>query len=226
MKLAIFDIDGTLLRGSTERRFFWHLATHGRLGPRQLAAFVWFLARYWRQFGVDTLRKNKAYLTGLESTDVRGLAATFVSEKVVPSLREPVVERLRQHQRLGDTVVLLSGTVAPIARALADALGVAHVCATVGRERDGRYLAQPPESHPFDATKLALAERLAAELGGDLHQASAYGDSRHDLQLLERVGTPVAVSPDAGLLAAAVDRGWEIIAVGRSPRGLPQRPYI
>lgn len=227
MTLAFFDIDGTLIRGSTERRFWWHLATHGRLGPRQLFAFVWFLARYWRRFGADTLRKNKAYLTGLESADVRSLAATFVNAKVVPHLFEPMVERLREHQRHGHTVVLLSGTLDPIARALADALKVAHVSATVGRERDGRYLAQPPACHPFDITKLTLAERLAGELGGDLQQASAYGDSRHDLPLLERVGHAVAVLPDSGLLAVAVDRGWEVVADGRSASRWPQlRRYM
>jgi phosphoserine phosphatase len=117
--------------------------------------------------------------------------------------------------------MLLSGTLEPIARALADYLGVRHVCATVCSERHGRYLAQPPETHPFGAAKLSLGRRFAAQLGSDLPHASAYGDSRHDLLLLEAVGEPVAVHPDQALLAAAIAHDWEIIAGPGARRALP-----
>jgi phosphoserine phosphatase len=113
---------------------------------------------------------------------------------------------------------LISGTLAPIASALGAALGVAHVFATVCRRRDGRYLASPPEVHPFGAVKLALAAEFAARIGADLRDASAYGDSEHDLILLEAVGNPVAVLPDAPLLATARGNRWDIIAT----RPLPQ----
>ncbi len=119
-------------------------------------------------------------------------------------------------------MVLLSGTLEPIARALADALGVQHVRATVCRERGGRYRAGPPQVHPFGAVKLALARQLATDVGADLQQASAYGDSSHDLALLEAVGNPVAVLPDPPLLATARGNDWDIIAGRNSPSALPQ----
>jgi phosphoserine phosphatase len=72
-------------------------------------------------------------------------------------------------------------------------------------------LAQPPETHPFGAAKLALATQLASELGMDLRQASAYGDSARDLYLLEAVGFPVAVCPDRTLYARALEKDWEIL---------------
>jgi phosphoserine phosphatase len=66
--------------------------------------------------------------------------------------------------------------------------------------------------HPFAGAKLALAAELAAQLRADLRHASAYGDSRHDLFLLDAVGNPVAVRPDSALLATARNNGWDIIA--------------
>ena len=51
------------------------------------------------------------------------LAARFVAEEILPRLYAPAVQRLQSHLRRGDTVVLLSGTLEPIARALAAALG-------------------------------------------------------------------------------------------------------
>jgi HAD superfamily hydrolase (TIGR01490 family) len=222
MTLAIFDIDGTLIEGSTERRFWRYLAKRGHQGPRQVLAYLWFWVRYLPAYGPLTSKKNKAYLYGLKTERVRALAAEFVTNEILPRLYAPTVQRLQHHLRRGDTVVLLSGTLAPIARALADALGVQHVRATVCRERNGRYAAGPPQVHPFGAVKLELARQLSAEIGADLPQATAYGDSKHDLALLQAVANPVAVLPDPRLLATARGNDWDIIAGRNSPSALPQ----
>ena len=219
MKLAIFDIDGTLVEGSTERRFWRYLLKRGHQGPRQVGAYVWFLLRYLPVYRRHTFKKNKAYLTGLETARVQTLAERFVAEEILPRLYAPAVQRLQSHLRRGDTVVLLSGTLDPIARAIAAALEVEHVRATICHIRDGRYLAAPPAIHPFGAVKLDLAEQFAAENGASLAEASAYGDSRHDLRLLQAVGDPVAVLPDRPLLATARGNRWHIINV---PNALPQ----
>ncbi len=211
MNLALFDIDGTLVRGSSERLFWLYLVTRGRQGPRQIFAYLLFLVRYLPTGGIHTIKKNKAYLTGLEAGDVAMLAAEFVQTRLVKRLNEPAVQRLKQHQQRKDVVVLLSGTIEPIAQALAAYLGVRRVCATLCSERHGYYLPQPPETHPFGAAKLGLAKQLASQLDLDLAQASAYGDSGHDIFLLEAVGQPVAVRPDQALLTAALAREWEII---------------
>jgi HAD superfamily hydrolase (TIGR01490 family) len=221
MKLAFFDIDGTLVRGSSERLFWRYLAARGRQGPRQVLAYLLFLLRYLPTGGIHTLRKNKAYLCGLSSADVTALAADFVATRLVKRLYEPAVQRLRQHAQRGDAVVLLSGTLDPIARALADRLGVRHVCATVCSERNGYYLAQPPETHPFGAAKLTLARQLAAQMGAELKHASAYGDSHQDVFLLRAVREAVAVSPDARLLEIALTYDWEVIAAIDKRDALP-----
>jgi HAD superfamily hydrolase (TIGR01490 family) len=222
MKLAFFDIDGTLLAGSTERRFSRYLLRKGYLGPRQVASFLWFLLRHIRTYGRDVLKKNKAYLDGIDVERIRALAEEFVAAEVMPQLYAPVVQRLQRHLKAGDTAVLLSGTLEPIARALGAALGVQHVCATICDERQGRYTSAAPHRHPFGAVKRTLATWIATEMGADLRDAAAYGDSRHDLELLEAVGHPVAVRPDAPLLATARGNRWDIIAGREGPHIQPQ----
>jgi HAD superfamily hydrolase (TIGR01490 family) len=222
MKLAIFDIDGTLVRGSSERLFWLYLAARGRQGPRQIFAYLLFLLRYLPTGGIHTIKKNKAYLCGLAPAEVATFAADFVATRLEKRLYEPAVARLKQHQQRGDTVVLLSGTLDPNARALADRLGVRHVCATVCAERNGQYLAQPPETHPFGAAKLTLARQLAAQLGAQLKHASAYGDSHQDVFLLQAVREPVAVLPDARLLETALTFDWEVITSGDERSALRQ----
>lgn len=211
MMLAIFDVDGTLVRGSSERLFFRFLLRRGRLRLSQLLAYLAFVARYLPTGGIHTLKKNKAYLAGSAGDEIASLAARFVDERLATRLHEPVVLRLKQHLCRGDTVMLLSGTLDPIARALAARLGVTHVCATLCAERRGQYLAQPPEVHPFGAAKVSLARQRASQLGFDLSEAVAYGDSAHDVLLLEAVGHPVAVFPDRTLFERALERNWEIM---------------
>jgi HAD superfamily hydrolase (TIGR01490 family) len=222
MRLAIFDVDGTLVRGSSDRLFWRYLVAHYAQGPRQIAAYLAFLVRYLPTGGIHTLKKNKAYLCGLECADVDALAEEFVATRLMPRLRDAVVQRLRQHVLRGDAVVLLTGTIEPIARALARRLGVRYVSATLCSERGGRYLAQPPETHPFGAAKLSLSRQLAAQIGCELKTATAYGDSHHDLFLLEAVSEPVAVSPDARLSRVALERDWEIIRETDAQRALPR----
>jgi len=171
MKLAIFDIDGTLVRGSSERMFWRYLLMRGRQGPRQILAYLLFLVRYLPTGGIVTVKKNKAYLCGLRADEIAALAREFVQTRLRKRLFAPAVQRLEQHRRRGDTVVLMSGTLEPIARALADELHVRHVCATLCSERHGVYLAQPPETHPYGAAKLSLARQLAQQIDADLGHA-------------------------------------------------------
>jgi phosphoserine phosphatase len=173
-------------------------------------------------FGRLAAKKNKAYLYKLDTARVHALAASFVAEEILPRLYTPAVQRLQSHLRRGDTVMLLSGTLEPIARSLASALKVAHVRATVCRERDGRYLLGPPTVHPFGVAKLKIAAQFAEEIGASLSEASAYGDSRDDLDLLQAVGDPVAVMPDRPLLETARGNRWDIIRTRNVPHVLPQ----
>jgi HAD superfamily hydrolase (TIGR01490 family) len=226
MTLAIFDIDGTLVHGSTERRFSRYLAAHGRLGLRQAAAYVWFLVRYLPRFGWKTLKRNKAYLSGQSIEDIDALAARFVDEQVMPRLYPPAVQRLEAHKRRGDAVALVSGTLDPIARALAVALGVEHVRATLCHERDGCYTAHPPLRHPYAEAKVDAAAELAAELGVELTRASAYGDSRHDVPLLAAVGEPVVVRPDAALFEVATAADWEVLVDREAPTVTHEARYM
>ena len=121
MRLAVFDIDGTLVTGpSTEKRFALHLARNGRIGPRQAFAFLAFLLRELRHYGRHVLKKDKAYLAGLREQDVCELASGWANIALERAWFEPCLARLRRHQEAGDLVVLLSGTPQFIATAIGD----------------------------------------------------------------------------------------------------------
>ena len=212
MSLAVFDVDGTLVTGpSTERRFFRWLVKRGHIGPRQLFCFALFLGRWAPDLGVDVARRNKAYLSGLDTATVAAEAVDFVAAEVVAALNRDCVAELERARARGDRVTLLTGTIEPIAAALAAHLGVAEYVATRCAIDGGLYTASPPLRHPFGTTKLALARQHFADDATLRTDAAAYGDSIHDAELLRAVARPVCVNPDDKLAALAAENGWRVM---------------
>ncbi len=52
---------------------------------------------------------------------------------------------------------------------------------------------------------------LTAQTGADLADCWAYSDSRNDIPLLELVGHPTVVNPDAALSRHAEAKGWPVL---------------
>lgn len=210
MGCAFVDVDGTLVNASSEPRFFAHLAAARLIGPAQLCAWAGFAVRAF-----PGLKRNKAYLAGLDCGHVAMEAERFVARSLEAALRPEMLKRIDRHKRNGETVVLMTGTLAEIARPLARRVGADAVLATVCATDGGVFAAAPPLLHPFAAAKAQLAADFAREAGHGLDACAAYGDSRYDIPLLQVVGRPVAVEPDATLARLAQRAGWEIMATGR-----------
>ena len=214
---AFVDLDGTLMvRPSLERRFFLMLRYR-----RAIAA-----KNYWRWLreavrlaprGLRTIwHGNKMYLRGV-AVDRLGK----VELKPAPELFGDGIERVAWHARQGHTIVIVSGTLEPLAREAARAiedelaargifLGI-RVCATRLEEMDGRWTGMILGEAVFGKEKLRAARRIAAEMNLDLMQCYAYADSLSDRWLLAAVGRPVAVNPSNDLARLARMRAWPVL---------------
>jgi HAD superfamily phosphoserine phosphatase-like hydrolase len=212
MRLAVVDIDGTLVAGTgTEKRFWLYLLKTGNQGPRQVLAFAAFLLMWGWRYRRHVFKKNKAYLTGLSSRKVRALAQAWADENLDRILFEPCVQRVREYLSEGDRVVLLSGTPDFVAGAIGRRLGIGRVIGSRCAEKRGRFRLRPPELHPFGTSKVAQLDALCREYAIPPDRVIALANSVHDIPLLERAGTAVAVRPDRALAAVAALRGWEIL---------------
>jgi HAD superfamily hydrolase (TIGR01490 family) len=210
-RLVLFDLDGTLLpMPSAERRFARWLWQRGHIGILAGIRSLAFWAHWYERFGPHVWKKNKAYVAGLPVETVERWGREF-APTLRQALREDMVQALAEHQRRGDTVVLLTGASDFIAHPLADLLGVPYVVATELTVRRGRYTWEPPLRHPFGTEKIFLAQLLCERFGGRLRHITAYADSIHDRALLAAVGRPIAVHPDAPLDQVARARSWHVI---------------
>ena len=212
---AFFDIDGTLLpKPSLERRFFTAL---GRAGAIPLTNYLAWLARAARltPHGIETLRHaNKTYLSNV----VPGSTTTWMG---LPSFLPAAIEQAAWHASLGHAIVLVSGTLAPLANRVAAALSVklavrdaparVGVSATCLDEMDGRWTGRIRGEARFGVAKARAIHHIAATQGFDLHRCYAYGDSSADRWMLNAVGRPAAVNPSPDLERTARLNDWPVL---------------
>lgn len=212
MALVLVDVDGTLIEGvPCERLFIPYLLAQRMLGPRQLTAFAAFVPRYAARFGRHVLKKDKAYLSGLEVSAVEQAAVRFVDLHLLRRVRRLLRVRLERHAEAGDLVALLTGTPQFIAAPLAARLSIPRAVGALCDQTGDVFTALPPRCHPFAETKVTAAEALCRQLGLPLGECVAYADSIYDLALMERVRRAVAVAPDSALRARAERWDWEIL---------------
>jgi HAD superfamily hydrolase (TIGR01490 family) len=202
---AIFDVDGTLVQGGTERLFFCYLVQARRLNlPRAFGFLVHLAAEPRSRFG------NKGYLAGLAVADMEHLGHCCFQEIILPRLRPSAVACLKTHQSGGQRIILLTGSLAFLMLPLQEHLGADWLIATELGQADGRFTGEITGLHPRGENKRLLLEELARHQGLDLSSSSAFGDHEEDVPLLNCVGHPVAVNPTWALKRIARRRGWPV----------------
>jgi HAD superfamily hydrolase (TIGR01490 family) len=208
---AIFDLDGTLLAGtSAERLWLRRAVACGALSPWRLAVGFVASVAAWAARRVESPFERRSYLRDADCVQFETLAGACVHEDVLPRLRPALLARLQAHRAAGDLTVLLSGTPdilgTPLARALEmDAVVVARLERAGGRFT-GRVL--PP--NPYGSGKRVALVDLATRAGIDLARSTAYANRASDVAHLACVGHPEVVSPDRKLRRIARARGWRV----------------
>ena len=213
MRLAVIDLDGTLLKGMTaERVFFLHLVTHGRIGFGRAVAFLLSFAGDLLRGGLQrAIGTNARFLRGETPESVqlwaREFGRVFLRKAVPDGLREKILG-LKQG---GCRVILLSGSLQVLVNELKDRLGAEILIGGELEAADGKLTGRKTGIHPYGREKVtALYSRIDPQTV-DWERSWALADRISDLPVLELVGNPVAVHPDRRLRRLARKRGWETI---------------
>ena len=216
MKLALFDLDYTLLEGDSDVAWAQFLIEEGVLHPEQYhAKNLWFAERY-KDGTLDIhefLDFQLAPLAQHPRSQLEAWHRAFMQRKIRPIIRSRAVGLVASHA--GALRAIVTATNRFITRPIAEELGIEHLIATDIEEIDGTFTGKPRGTPCFREGKV---ERVNEWLAGRGHRLADfeswfYSDSLNDMALLERVDHPVAVDPDATLSAHAKERGWEIISL-------------
>jgi HAD superfamily hydrolase (TIGR01490 family) len=221
MIAAFFDLDGTLatvhvwqaLARHNQQQRVNRLALAGYMGTHYPQYLLYKLGLVSRDAAYTSWARDMPWLIGGLTLERAQAVFDWVADRqVVPSIRPDVLALLRERQDQGYRVVLVSGTFQPLLETIGARLGVTECVGTRLVVRDGRYTGRATAPVCLGAGKVARVRQFLAERGADIDLAAsfAYGDGESDVALLETVGHPVAVYPEAGLLAEALRRGWPV----------------
>jgi HAD superfamily hydrolase (TIGR01490 family) len=218
MKLALFDLDGTLIPGDSDHAFGEHVIALGWAdaaehkarndafyadyvaGTLDVVAYTEFATSAWR---------------GRSAAEVDSALRSFVHERVRPTLGEAAVELVERHRRDGDDLALVTATNDAVTRPIAALLGIPALIATeLERDESGRPTGRVHGTPSFREGKVVRVRQWLAGRGATLEGAASshfYSDSANDIPLLEAVSHPVATNPSAGLERHARERGWPVL---------------
>ena len=211
MIAALFDMDNTLLRGDTGMSWTRFLYRRGDLPASMVAKVV-----YWSALYKLAVLDMEAVVTRLVA-DLRGDSEAEMIAKCDVWYREDVARlvapaalvAIEHHRAAGHKIVLATGSTVYAARPVAAGVAIDHVLATELEVDEAGSFTGKPRALCFGRHKVTLAEAWATREGIDLARSYFYSDSYNDLPMLERVGTAIAVNPDARLLRHARKKGWQ-----------------
>lgn len=220
MGIAFFDVDGTLLpHPSLESRLIWRLLRHGKIPWSNYFRWAARAVRLVPANPASALQTNKIYLRGLPADLL--CEPELQPQRWMPRLFPAAVQRVCWHALRGEELVLLTGTLAPLAQVVKAALerellwrGVEAriaVMATRLVTRNDRWTGNVEGAPMIGRAKAEAARSLAAARGCPLAGCFAYGDHPLDRAVLEAVGNPCAVNPRPLLRRAAFANGWQVL---------------
>ncbi len=218
MKLALFDLDGTLIPKDSDHAFNEFAITLGwadaldfrrrndafyadyAAGRLDIHAYVDFATAPWRQRPPAELDKA---------------TERFLALIVRPMLHPQALALVQRHRDAGDLVAVVTATNDFVTRPIAALFGVQHLIATeLERDAQGRVTGRIQGTPSFREGKVARVTEWLAARGQtlrDFESSTFYSDSTNDLPLLECVSAPVATNPGPALERIAQERGWPVL---------------
>jgi len=223
---AFFDLDKTIIAGSSTLAFSGPLRERGLIGRRALfrsgyAQLMLMVSGADADFMERMRSRISALCAGWDAAEVRSVIEQSIHQILPSMIYAEAVELISEHHRQGHHVVVVSASGVEMVAPIAEALGADDALGTRMEITQGRYTGKI-EFYCYGEGKVAAARTLADEGGYRLADCFGYSDSITDLPLLEVVGHPRAVNPDRELRRVAVQRGWPVLDFV-APVSLPSR---
>ncbi len=213
--IAFFDVDGTLMQGYSGYYTTLLLIQKKIMKKRRLLQALF----YKTISKIVTADIKKIYtiacmdLAGMTLDQVLKIGEESFLKDVKKRLYIEALEKVKEHQRRGDKVYLVTSAPYMTIEHLADFLKV-----------DGHYSAGPIidyKKNPkgvllkevktpiyFREGKIQAALDATAKHGVDLKDCYYYADSIDDTFLFEKVGHPFMVNPDSKLSKIGKQKNW------------------
>ncbi|WP_164503462.1 HAD family hydrolase [Pleionea sediminis] len=213
MRLAIFDLDHTLLEGDCDQLWGDFISEKGLVDVEfyQSQKNRYFSEYQAGQLDIQSFLEFSAKtLATFSHSELKELGKEFAQVKVKPKLRPRGIDRLQQHKENNDCCLVVTATNHFLAGWATMHLPIDGLIASELEQINGNYTGNIKGLPSYQAGKIRRLQMWLAEKPYSLQQSTFYSDSHNDLPLLREVEVPVVISPDDTLREVAQNNNWPI----------------
>ena len=212
--LAIFDMDGTLIDGQSQQYFLKYM-----LDKKYINYFQYFRIYFWfvlYEIGiVNDPRKIStiafSFIKGMKIEQLEYLTKDFFESILKNKIYLEGREKIAWHLKMKNSVLLLTNAIEPIAKIVAEYLGIPQYLCTELEIIDNLYTGKILGVNTYGRNKVLKIFSYTKENNYDIEKTWAYCDHGSDIDIMSVVKYPIAVNPDKILKKESERRGWKII---------------
>ncbi len=215
-RAAFFDVDNTLIRGSTLYFLARGMYKRGFFSKADISRFVLANLRF-RLTGKENKEEIKRFqdaatdfIGGHNVKEIETIAQEIYDEFVSPVIWQGTIDIAESHLKNSEEVWLVTAAPEDMALLIAKRLGFTGALGSKAETEDGCYTGALLGNLLHGKEKASAVRELARVRGFELENCYAYSDSHNDLPLLLAVGNPSVINPDAILGLRALAHGWPI----------------
>jgi HAD superfamily hydrolase (TIGR01490 family) len=222
---AFFDLDKTLMAGSSGMQFARVATRQGIVSRRLLASWAVEHLRYRLRGTTDertaeVLRVARDLISGVPEKTIDRMGPEVMAA-ILPRVYPQMLDEVHDHQDAGRATFIVSAAGNGVVEALARVLGMEGGIGTRYEvDAEGNFSGRLDGPFVYGPGKVEAMQAFAERHDIDLDASYAYSDSVSDLPMLRAVGHPVVVNPDPPLAEIAKQEGWQSMHFERLGRRL------
>lgn len=210
---AFFDIDGTIINGTSEEILLIFLLLKKKINPfKFLAFFILFLFYKLNTSGEVLKMREKAakFLKNWNAAITKNLFHDCFEKKIKPKLIPETIQLIENHRRKGHLIILVSASFDFVVENYRQYLKPDFVIATKLEIQNNCFSGKISSLISYGVNKARLIEELSKKHSINLKESYAYANHISDLPFLEMAGRPCVINPDKVLKNAAEKNDWKV----------------
>ena len=211
--VVFFDLDHTILNDHSAKMIAMQAYRERLLSNHDLfLGFVFSLFYKLHLLHPEIIMSRMArWLKGLSVERIDELIRQVFGENISSCIRSGAKLAVERHKKKNARIVILSAAMSQVCLPVKESLAIHDKICTEMEVLDGKFTGASKGKFCYGEEKLALAKEYCRKHNFTLQNSFYYADSISDLHLLEAVGHPVCVTPDAKLSKIADARGWPVL---------------
>jgi HAD superfamily hydrolase (TIGR01490 family) len=211
-RIAIFDIDGTLLKENTSIILLKSLYK-----DKKISLWTLIKAKYYNylfrknKFSIEDMRKySLKFMKGWNKNELEKYCKKIFEEKIKDKLLTEIIEKINYHKNKKYLIILLTTAPELISNHIKEYVKADFSINSIIQSKNG-IITGEFDKLCFENNKYVFLKEFLIKKKINLNKSYFYTDSYTDLKVLKLVEFPIAVNPDKSLKDFAEKKGWDII---------------